>query len=77
MSLLAADCLAERFRQRTLILTGFVTAIAGVIVLRASKYKNHGERVVAGQRLMQAVSDIFLGAPRWTSSGTSTWGQAW
>jgi uncharacterized protein (DUF2252 family) len=27
----------------------------------ASRYKNQGERVVAGQRLMQAVSDIFLG----------------
>jgi uncharacterized protein (DUF2252 family) len=28
-----------------------------------SKYKNHGERVVQGQRLMQQASDIFLG---WT-----------
>jgi uncharacterized protein (DUF2252 family) len=28
-----------------------------------SEYTNHGERVVAGQRLMQAASDIFLG---WT-----------
>ena len=27
----------------------------------ASKYASHGQRVVAGQRLMQAVSDIFLG----------------
>ena len=27
----------------------------------ASKYKNQGERVVAGQRLMQEASDIFLG----------------
>ncbi len=26
-----------------------------------SKYANHGQRVVAGQRLMQAASDIFLG----------------
>ena len=26
-----------------------------------SLHKNHGERVVAGQRLMQAASDIFLG----------------
>jgi uncharacterized protein (DUF2252 family) len=26
-----------------------------------STFKNHGERVVAGQRLMQATSDIFLG----------------
>jgi uncharacterized protein (DUF2252 family) len=26
-----------------------------------SQYKNHGQRVVTGQRLMQAVSDIFLG----------------
>ena len=28
-----------------------------------SVYKNHGERIVNGQRLMQTVSDIFLG---WT-----------
>ncbi|HKJ54787.1 MAG TPA: DUF2252 domain-containing protein [Nitriliruptoraceae bacterium] len=31
----------------------------------ASDYDNHGERVVAGQRLMQSASDIMLG---WTSS---------
>jgi uncharacterized protein (DUF2252 family) len=30
----------------------------------ASKYTNHGQRVVAGQRLMQATSDIFLGWQR-------------
>jgi len=29
-----------------------------------SKYRNHGQRVVAGQRLMQATSDMFLG---WTT----------
>lgn len=29
--------------------------------LPASKYENHGERVVRGQRLMQSASDIFLG----------------
>ena len=29
-----------------------------------SRYTNHGERVVAGQRLMQASSDIFLGWQR-------------
>ena len=29
-----------------------------------SEYPNHGQRVVVGQRLMQAASDIFLG---WTS----------
>jgi len=29
--------------------------------LGKSAYENHGERVVAGQRLMQATSDIFLG----------------
>lgn len=29
----------------------------------ASAYENHGERVVIGQRLMQAASDLFLG---WT-----------
>ncbi len=31
-----------------------------------SKYNNHGQRVVAGQRLMQASSDIFLGWERVT-----------
>ena len=29
--------------------------------LGPSEFKNHGERVVTGQRLMQATSDIFLG----------------
>jgi len=33
--------------------------------LGASEYANQGERVVVGQRLMQAASDIFLG---WTRS---------
>ena len=39
----------------------------------ASKYANQGERVVNGQRLMQATSDIFLGwqrtRPGWTTAG--------
>jgi uncharacterized protein (DUF2252 family) len=30
----------------------------------ASPWQNHGERVVTGQRMMQAVSDIFLGWAR-------------
>ena len=29
--------------------------------LGPSEYRNHAQRVVAGQRLMQTVSDIFLG----------------
>ena len=29
--------------------------------LPKSRYRNHGQRVVSGQRLMQAASDIFLG----------------
>jgi len=36
--------------------------------LGKSEYKNHGERVVSGQRLMQATSDIFLG---WIRTGTT------
>ena len=32
--------------------------------LKKSQYDNHGARVVAGQRLMQASSDIFLGWQR-------------
>jgi hypothetical protein len=35
-----------------------------------SRYSNQGERVVRGQRLMQAVSDIFLGWQRATPSAT-------
>jgi len=33
--------------------------------LPASKYANHGQRVVTGQRLLQSASDIFLG---WSKS---------
>src|SRR4051794_27463357 len=32
--------------------------------LRPSRHRNHGQRVVHGQRLMQAASDIFLGWDR-------------
>ena len=34
-----------------------------------SEFSNHGERVVAGQRLMQAASDIFLGWERFAWLG--------
>jgi uncharacterized protein (DUF2252 family) len=34
--------------------------------LGRSRYRNHGQRVVTGQRLMQAASDIFLGWERLT-----------
>ena len=45
-------------------------AIASVLEPYAGKsvYANHGQRVVEGQRLMQAASDIFLG---WTSSSNA------
>ena len=36
-----------------------------------SEYRNQGERVVAGQQLMQAVSDIFLGWQSATPPGRS------
>jgi uncharacterized protein (DUF2252 family) len=36
--------------------------------LASSAYDNHGHRVVAGQRLLQSASDIFLG---WSSSAAS------
>jgi uncharacterized protein (DUF2252 family) len=39
----------------------------------ASKFTNQGQRVVAGQRLMQASSDIFLG---WHRIGTGLDGQS-
>jgi uncharacterized protein (DUF2252 family) len=38
--------------------------------LARSPYKNQGQRVVEGQRLMQTVSDIFLGWTRSEKSGT-------
>jgi hypothetical protein len=34
--------------------------------LAKSPYGNHGKRVVSGQRIMQAASDLFLG---WTRAG--------
>ena len=37
--------------------------------LPKSRYKQHGERVVCGQRMMQAASDIFLG---WTQAKLPT-----
>jgi uncharacterized protein (DUF2252 family) len=37
--------------------------------LPKSRYPQHGQRVVAGQRMMQAVSDIFLG---WTKGADRT-----
>ncbi len=37
-----------------------------------SEYHNQGERVVAGQHLMQAVSDIFLGWQRAAAPGRSS-----
>jgi uncharacterized protein (DUF2252 family) len=40
--------------------------------LGPSEFSNHGERVVAGQRLMQATSDIFLG---WLHVDTASDGQ--
>jgi uncharacterized protein (DUF2252 family) len=39
----------------------------------ASKYPNQGQRVVAGQRLMQAASDIFLG---WQRTGAGLDGKS-
>jgi len=37
--------------------------------LAKSTFRNHGHRVVAGQRLMQAASDVFLGWQRHTWGG--------
>jgi hypothetical protein len=43
--------------------------------LPSSTYKHHGHRVVAGQRLMQAASDIFLGWFRGTAGRDFYWRQ--
>lgn len=37
--------------------------------IRKSTFRNHGHRVVAGQRLMQAASDVFLGWQRGSIRG--------
>ena len=37
--------------------------------LPASRYRHHGQRVVCGQRMMQAASDIYLG---WTEAALPT-----
>jgi uncharacterized protein (DUF2252 family) len=42
--------------------------------LPKSRYRQHGQRVVAGQRLMQAVSDIYLG---WTKGVDDTRHHYW
>ena len=42
--------------------------------LPTSRYKEHGKRVVEGQRLMQASTDIFLG---WTVHLDSKWHYYW
>jgi uncharacterized protein (DUF2252 family) len=49
--------------QDDLLFLQFKEARASVLEPYAgrSRYRNHGERVVEGQRLMQAASDIFLG----------------
>ena len=48
------------------LLLQFKEALPSVLEPYAGKspYKNHGERVVTGQRMLQSASDVFLG---WTS----------
>jgi hypothetical protein len=43
--------------------------------LKRSRYKHQGERVVAGQRLTQSASDIFLGWSNGPQGGTYYWRQ--
>ena len=43
--------------------------------LKRSRYKHQGERVVAGQRLTQSASDIFLGWSNGPAGGTFYWRQ--
>ena len=43
--------------------------------LKRSRYKHQGERVVAGQRLTQSASDIFLGWSNGPEGGTFYWRQ--
>ena len=57
--LLGRDASDPLFLQLKEADTSVLAAFAG-----ASPYANQGQRVVAGQRLMQASSDIFLGWDR-------------
>ncbi|MFG2231366.1 DUF2252 domain-containing protein [Streptomyces sp. NPDC048723] len=57
--LLGRDGLDPLFLQAKEADTSVLAAHVG-----ASRYRNQGERVVSGQRLMQAASDIFLGWER-------------
>ena len=41
-----------------------------------SLHENHGQRVVAGQRLMQAATDIFLDGPRASAAATTIFGSS-
>ena len=40
--------------------------------LRKSRYANHAQRVVVGQRLMQSASDIFLGWAQGQAQGATS-----
>ena len=60
----AEDGLAPLLLQAKQAQRSVLAAYAG-----ASRYDNQGERVVSGQRLMQAASDIFLGWQRTTEPG--------
>jgi Uncharacterized protein conserved in bacteria (DUF2252). len=52
-------------RERPAVPAGQGGAALGArAFLGASTYPHHGERVVAGQKLMQAATDIFLGWQR-------------
>src|SRR6516225_2140742 len=67
LSSLAAERLARRFRQRTLILTGFVIAIAGVIVLLAMVKGHPGAWYFAPGLFLIGVGVASCSPPR------STW----
>jgi uncharacterized protein (DUF2252 family) len=60
IALLMADAADPLFLQVKQARRSVLEPFAG-----ASAYRNHGQRVVVGQRLMQAASDLFLG---WTAS---------
>jgi len=59
VALLMANETDPLFIQLKQALPSVLSAYAGM-----SRYKNHGERVVTGQRMLQAASDVFLGWAR-------------
>ena len=65
--------LAKATRRNNLLAFKKLTKVVGVgsvgTHLGPSAFRHHGQRVVEGQRLIQATSDVLLGWSHWTQPG--------